>query len=98
MASQFVPGDLKELGEQQRMHQRYEAVLEEIDLSGAATRIGVIAEVMGLSVDQLSKRFRRDIGMPLKHYIDQARPSSRICAGSSPPCPNPATARSGARG
>ncbi len=71
LASQFIPGDIQSLSEQHRIQQRYEAVNEEIELAGAAARINTIAEIMQLSIDQLSKRFRRDIGISLKHYIDQ---------------------------
>ena len=71
LAAQFIPGDIASLSGQHRMQQRYEVVNEEIDISGAATRIAQIAEIMNMSVDQLSKRFRKDLGLPLKHYIDQ---------------------------
>lgn len=71
LAARFIPGDLQSLVEEHRIYQRYDVVNEEIDLSGAMTRISAIAEIMELSVDQLSKRFRRDLGIPLKHYIDQ---------------------------
>lgn len=72
LAAQFVPDNMRSLREQHRMQQRYQVVIDEIDISAAETRIAVIADLMGLSVDQLSKRFRRDIGMPLKHYIDHS--------------------------
>ena len=71
LAAMFIHGDVQSLYEQHQLQQRYQAVLDEIDLAGAETRIPIIAELMDLSVDQLSKRFRRDIGIPLKHFIDQ---------------------------
>ena len=67
----FIPGDMKTLREQSRLQSRYQIVIDEIDIAGAAARIADIAKLMDLSVDQLSKHFRRDLGFPLKQYIDQ---------------------------
>jgi AraC-like DNA-binding protein len=71
LIADLVPLDWEGLREQEVVQRRYAQILRRIDREGAATRIALLAAELGLSADQLSKRFRRDLGIPLKTLIDQ---------------------------
>jgi len=67
----MVPLQWRDLEHQRLVQGRWSRVFARIDHDGAATRIGELARDLSVSADQLSKRFRRDFGVPLKTVIDQ---------------------------
>ena len=71
LVADLVPLGWDELRERELLQRRWAPLLRRIDRDGAATRIALLAAEEGLGADQLSKRFRRDFGLPLKTVIDQ---------------------------
>lgn len=71
LIADLIPQTWTDLASQQRLQQRYADLVRQIQRDWSATRVTDLAHGQGLSADQLSKRFRRDIGLPLKTYINR---------------------------
>ena len=70
-ASNFCD-DLDGMQQQIKLRKKYAELLDLIDKHlDAQLGVGELADLLSLSRDQLSKRFRRDIGIPLKHYLNK---------------------------
>ncbi|MHC4887795.1 MAG: helix-turn-helix domain-containing protein [Planctomycetota bacterium] len=69
-AADFCQDDLEVLRRQVRLREKYAGLLAIVeDRLDASLSVGELAEALGLTRDKLSKAFRRDLGVPLKHYL-----------------------------
>ncbi len=80
-ASDFCDGNLEILQRQILLRKKYAellAILE--DRLDATLTIGELADTLGVTRDKLSKGFRRDLGLSLKHYLASrlTRQASRL--------------------
>jgi AraC-like DNA-binding protein len=80
LASDFIDGDLGDLGRQQAVRHRFAPVLKHIDADCRIDlKITELAELAELSREHFTRQFRRDLGIGPKEYLS-GRVLERACA------------------
>lgn len=80
LASDFIDGDLGDLGRQQAVRHRFAPVLKHIDADCRIDlKISDFAALAELSREHFARQFRRDLGIGPKEYLSQ-RVLERACA------------------